>query len=315
MISDRIFNRVTLRQLRTVLEVGVSGSLARAAERLSVTQPTVTKAIQEIEANIGVELFERTNRGVVPTRYGDALLRHGKLVMAQLSQATDEISHLKGGTGGHVVVGTLLAAATRLLPDALAGLQASRPGLSIAVMEGTNDFLMPKLRAGELDCVVGRLPEFRERAGLVQEALLEDSARVVAKIGHPLLRSQRIGLADTLRYRWILPRPETTLRRQVEKDFRDSGLEPPGAAIESVSPMLVRRLLLLGDYLAVWPLEVASIEASLGLVATLDLELPSTRGPIGITIRRGHDLSPAALALVDALRGAARVARKPVGGR
>lgn len=298
--------RLTLRHLRAVIAVGEAKSLVGAAANLNVTQSAVTKALKEAEATAGVLLFERTNRGVMATEYGDALLRHAKLVMAQLAHASGEISDLKDGTGGRVIVGTLLAASARILPDAIMYLHRERPRLSVIVVEGTNDWLMPALREGEIDFVVGRLPEFREREGLAQEVLFKDSACIVVRKNHPLAQRRKPTFADLTKFPWILPRMETTLRRQVEKDFRDAGLEPPAHAIESVSLLTNRRLLLDGDYVSVWPRQVARDDHEQRRIAILPIDLPSTAGPIGITTRADARLSPAAQALIQAIRQKAK---------
>lgn len=311
MSIDRFATRLTMRHLRTVIAVAETKSLLAASRQLNLTQPTVSKALKEAEATAGVELFARTNRGVVATPYGEALVHHAKLVMAQMAHAYGELSDLKDGTGGHVVVGTLITASSRLLPDAIVRLHRERPRLSITIVEGTNDILMPALRTGEIDLVVGRLPEYRERAGLAHETLFQDNACVVVRPGHRLARKRRAALADLKSERWLLPRAETTLRRQIEKDFNDAGLHPPTAVVESVSSLANRQLLLTGDYVSVWPGQIARADQMLGVVAILPVDLPSTAGPVGISTRREGRLSPAAGALIEALRSVGRGIEKP----
>ena len=121
---------LTIRQLRIAAAIGDAGSLVGAAATLNVTQPTISKALHELEAIVGVELFERTRRGVVPTLFGIALVRHAKLLMSQIRHAAEELADLKDGTGGRVVVGTLLAASATLLPGAIARLRRERPRCS-----------------------------------------------------------------------------------------------------------------------------------------------------------------------------------------
>lgn len=298
--------RLAFRHLRLLVAIVEEGNLVGAARRQNLTQPAVTKAVKEAEAILGIPLFDRTNRGVRPTTYCTALVSHARLVIAQLGHAGEEISDLRDGSGGRIAVGTLLAASAALLPQAIALLRKSRPKLVVSVREGTNDLLMPALRVGELDLVVGRLPEFREREALVQETLLSDIACVVVRPGHPLTERDPLRLADLVAWDWILPRYETTLRRQIDKTFRDEQLEPPTHAVESVSLLTNRGLLFDADYLAVWPWQVARVEEEAGRIAILRLKLGPTAGPIGITTRAGGRLSPAADMLVRELRSVAR---------
>lgn len=295
-------SRLTLRNLRLVDAVAREGNLVRAAQSLNMTQSAATKALQEIEAVAGVELFERTNRGTLPTAYGETLAAHARIVLAQLRHAEQALSDLKDGTGGRVAVGTLLSAAVALLPSAIAKVLEVRPRLMVKIVEGTNDVLMPLLRIGELDFVVGRLPEYREREGLLQEILMDDYAQIVVRADHPLAQRTEFGLAELRDWPWILPRRETTLRRQIDEAFRREGLEPPNCGVESVSLLANRALLLSADYLAVWPVQLAQAQASTGLIAVLPIDLPTTARPIGVSVRAEGRLSPAADVLIDALR-------------
>ena len=281
---------LTIRQLRIAAAIGDAGSLVGAAATLNVTQPTISKALHELEAIVGVELFERTRRGVVPTLFGIALVRHAKLLMSQIRHAAEELADLKDGTGGRVVVGTLLAASATLLPGAIARLRRERPRLSIQVIEGTNDVLIPALKAGDIDVVVGRLSEHRASPDLRHEILLSEGACVVVRAGHPLARKRRPELADLAACDWILPRAETTLRRQIDKDFAEAGLRPPASVIDSVSFLTKRKLLLQDDYVTVWPRQVALEHLGRQEISILEIDLPSTFGPIGINkyARRRH---------------------------
>ena len=224
MLSHLLATRLTMRHLRTVIAIGDARSIVGAARSLNLTQPSITKTLKEVEQVLDMKLFERANRGVVPTAFGHTLLRHAKIILVQLDRAANELTDLKDGTGGRVVVGTLLTASARLLPNAIALLHGERPNLSISIVEGTNDLLLPALRLGQIDLVVGRLPERGQAKGLMQELLLRDEACVVVRSGHPLAKQQTLSLEDLSGYPWILPREETSLRGQVDRAFYDLGL-------------------------------------------------------------------------------------------
>lgn len=293
---------LTLRHLRMVVAIAEEGNLVRAAKRLNMTQSAVTKALQEVEALTRAHLFDRTNRGVVPTLFGDTLAEHARLVLAQLQHAEEHLADLRDGKGGRVAVGTLLAASAELLPRAIAQLRRERPRLVVKVVEGTNDVLIPALRAGEIDLFIGRLSERAETPNLKQEVLAADFACVVVRRGHPLAGRGDVGLAELTRWEWILPPPETNLRRQIDITFLEEGLDPPVHAVDSVSLLTNRQLLLAGDYLGVFPAQVARHEASFGGLVILPVSLRATAGLIGITTRAGTRLSPAADVFLQTLR-------------
>jgi len=298
--------RVRLQQLRIVMAVQEHASLLKAAEALGLTQPAVSKALQDLEQDLGVKLFRRTNRGTETTPYGDAMIRHLRAVFSQLNRAADELTELREGGGGHVAVGTLVSASARLLPLAIARLHREKRRIGITVLEGTYDLLTPALVRGELDFIVGRLPEFFYRQGLEVESLFDEVITFVVRPDHPLAHRGQHSLAGLLDWPWVLPPRETTLRRLFDKAFRDRNLEPPAPACESISLLANRRLLADTDMIGVWPGQVAQDDIADGRLVALDIGGDIAFGPVGISRRRGKPLSPAAEALVESLRQVAQ---------
>ena len=130
--------------------------------------------MRDLERTFGVALFDRGNRGVTPTIYGEALVRHAQGVLAQVEHAAEEIDDLAHGAGGRVAIGTLLAASAWLLPNAISRLRAERPRVVIDVVEGTNDRLQPMLLRGDDDILwpVGVSTRKHARLSPAAEALL-----------------------------------------------------------------------------------------------------------------------------------------------
>ncbi len=306
VVENRLLARLKLRQLKLLITVGEQRNILRAATLLNVAQPAATKMIRDLEATLGMQLFERSSRGVTPTLYGDVIIRHAKLILAQVRHASEELLSLREGTTGKIAVGTLLAAAPSLLPHSIVALKRERPGITVSVIEGTNDKLMPMLRVGDLDLVVGRLPEYREREGLVQEMLYDEPVSIVVRKGHPLTELPVVKLSDLQKQDWIMPPPETSLRRQLEEAFRKARLELPVRAVESVSILANYTILRETDMVAAVPYQVA--DSQLDLVR-LPVNLDIGYGPIGVTLRSGVDRSPATNYFVAVLK---RVAAQSV---
>lgn len=305
-IIERVATRLKLKQLRLLVAIDEHASILHAAKALNLSQPAATKLLQDLEIDFGVSLFDRTNRGVTPTAFGRALVRHGKLILAQISHAAQELDDLNQGLGGRVVVGTLLVASAALLPAAIERVRRLRPNVSIVIRDGTNDVLMPALRSGDVDLVVGRLPDYRYREEVVQETLLDEQLCIVARSGHPLCQARTIRFADLIDCAWILPPQETTLRRQIDKEFLDHGCAPPANAVESVSFLTNRRLLMNTDMLAVVPYHVMEHEVRQGVLGIVPCKLKLGSGQVGVSYRRQGGLSPAAVAFLDELRIAAQ---------
>jgi len=305
-IADRAITRLKLRQLRLLVAVGQFGSIQNAARELKMSQPAATKLVSDLEADFDVQLFERTNRGVIPTVFGEALIRHAKLILAQVSTAAQELDDLNEGRSGRVVVGTLLAASSSLLPKAIEILLAERPGVTVKVVEGTNDALMPALFSGEIDMIVGRLTAYRHRDKLVQEKLFDERIVAVAGRQHPLADEKKVTFRQMKPFGWILPTRETTLRRQVDQFFVSQGQYAPPTVLESVSYLTNRSLLRDRDLISLMPEHVATLDIESDLLATINWQVPFGNGPVGVSSRGRDYLSPAGDALLAALRRAAK---------
>ena len=305
-IADRAITRLKLKQLRLLVAVGEFGSIQHAARELQISQPAATKLIQDLELDFEVRLFERTNRGVVATDFGEALIRHGKLIIAQVSNAAQELDDLAEGSSGRVVIGTLLAAAPILLPAAIETVIAERPKVAIKVVEGTNDALMPALYSGEIDMIVGRLPAYRARAKLIQETLFDE--RILAVVGkqHPLAGKKSVTFREIRPFGWILPPPETTLRRQIDQYFVSQKQYAPPQVLESVSFLANRALFQKLDFVGLMPEHVVAHDIDVGLLVELNWNVPFGNGPVGISYRGPDSLSPAGTEFLKALRSAAK---------
>lgn len=305
-IVDRAITRLKIKQLRLLVAVAQYGSIQHAARELQVSQPAATKLIQDLELDFEVKLFERTNRGVIPTAYGEAMIRHAKLIIAQVSNAAQELDDLTEGSSGRVVIGTLLAAAPKLLPRAIETLLADRPNVAIKVVEGTNDALMPALLSGEIDMIVGRLPAYRHRTKLVQEKFFDDRVIAVAGKQHPLAGEKRLSFNRIKPFGWILPPLETTLRRQVDQFFISQNQYVPPIVLESVSYLTNRSLFQTRDLIGLMPDHVVSQDIENGLLVEIDWVVPFGKGPIGVSYRGADFLPPAGTAFLAALRSAAK---------
>lgn len=304
-IVERALTRLKLRQLRLLIAVAQHGSIQNAARDLSISQPAATKMIQDLELDFEVKLFERTNRGVVPTVFGESLIRHGKLIFAQVSNAAQELDDLNEGNSGRVVVGTLLAASPTLLPIAVEELLKARPNVAIKIVEGTNEVLMPGLLSGEIDMVVGRLPSHRYRENITQEKFFDERVLAVTGTQHPLAAMTNVTFDQLKPFGWILPPVETTLRRQTDQFFIRQDQYVPPTAIESVSYLANRSLLRTHNFIGIMPAHVAALDIQTGVLASVDWVAPFGAGPVGVSYRGKQSLSPAGSAFLSALRSAA----------
>jgi DNA-binding transcriptional LysR family regulator len=299
-------SRLKMRHVQLVAAVDDLRSIHKAAAQLRMTQPAATRLLSDLEDLLGLRLFERTTRGIIPTPHGESLARHARTVLGTLDHARDELRALSAGATGKLTVGVLLVVAPVLMPRALLAFKRRNPRVTVHIQEGTLGSLLPLLHRGDLDLVVGRLTSDFASTGLQFEHCYDEPMTVVARRGHPLARRKRLQLADLAGAAWILPTPETAYRHRLDAAFRQGGVEPPANLVESMSILTNATLLQESDMLGVMPLNIARHYARAGALAVLRVPLPLPSGPVGIIRRADHAPVPALDDLVATLRATGR---------
>ncbi len=314
LTPNALGHKFKLHQLQIFERVLECRSLSRAANELNLTQPSVTKAIYELEKFVGAPLFERSNRGVTPTDLAITLGRRVKTLMAEIRYMTDELNAALSGESGNVMVGTLIAASAKLLPEAISLLMKEHPGIHITITEGPSSLLFPALATGDLDIVVGRLPErdiaLRHSFPLTHHALYEEELCAVVSAQHALADATHLELADLIDQPWVLPSSASPLRNTVEQTFHRTGLGLPPRHIESLSLLTNLGILLRGEAIALMPHDAAEQFLLHGLLKRLPLDTFGKFGKVGYSVRAQRQLPPACQHLINRLHQIAE-ARQP----
>lgn len=292
------------RQLQLFLAAAERRNLSQAAEAMNITQPGLSKSMHRLQRELGTRLYHRRGRGIELTETGRALLRHGKLVEAQLAEAQAEVAGIASGALGHARIGAGPSWLSRYLPDSIAAIIALHPELRFTVETGFPEKLIGQLRQGELDIVIGALPENRIDPDLRFERLTSDVLRVIARAGHGLAGRGDRQLADYAAHRWVLPGRGELVRQRLTQAFLRAGLPEPVAAVETESLSLILATLRLTDCLGLTTTQILMHEEARGIVA-IDHEALSFRREAGIISRRHADFSPSVKLLCAELRRAA----------
>ncbi|VTU14291.1 Galactose-binding protein regulator [Variovorax sp. SRS16] len=294
--------RLKTRQLLLLVALAEEGNIHRAAQVLNMTQPAASKLLKDLEDVLEVSLFERHPRGMRPTWYGEAMIRHARGALASLNQAHDEVAALKAGRFGQVNVGAITAPGLTLLPPAVAAVKREQPTLRIALEIETSPVLLERLEQGKLDILVARLFAEHDKSQLRYEALTEEPVCALVRPGHPLLGTSGLGLRDVVSAGWIVPPAGSVLRHRFELMFQEEGVQPPINVIETAALLFITRMLQQSDMIAVLAADVAHYYASHGIVAVLPLEMPCHMDAFGIITRTDRLLSPAAKVMMKALK-------------
>ncbi|KVP74717.1 LysR family transcriptional regulator [Burkholderia ubonensis] len=298
--------RLKTRQLLLVVALADEGGIHRAAAALNMTQPAASKLLRELEETIGAVLFERLPRGMRPTLYGDALIRHTRAALGSLDQAREELAALKAGRLGHVAVGAITSPGLRVVPPAVAAVKGTHAGIHVSVEIDTSNVLLERLAQDKLDVVLGRLSAEHDKLHLRYEPLTGEPVAAVVRPGHPLLARAPLALADVQRAAWVVPPAGSVLRHRFELMFQRASLAPPANVVETAALLFITRVLEQSDMIAVLADEVARYYAAHGIVAMLPLEMDCRMDDFGLITRTDRLYSPAATVMVDALRAVAR---------
>jgi DNA-binding transcriptional LysR family regulator len=297
--------RLKTRQLLLLVAVDDYRNIHRAAEALHMTQPAASKQVKDLEDMLGVRLFERQPRGMAPTIYGEAMIRHARMALTSLALAHDDLVALKSGLSGQVEVGVVMSPAMALLPRAIVRVKQQAPLLRVGVQMESSNVLLDKLQRGMLDFVIGRVQERDNRTALIYEELTEEPACAVVRPGHPLLDRERLELKDLAGLPWIVPPHGSILRHRFDMMFRRVGLQPPADVVDTTALLVITALLQQTDSLHVMPLEVAQYYESLNVMRILPINLPCKMDAFGIIRQRDRLLSPGADLLLKAVRAVA----------
>ncbi|BAN27722.1 transcriptional regulator LysR family putative (plasmid) [Caballeronia insecticola] len=299
-------SRLKTRQLLLVVALAEEGNIHRAAAALNMTQPAASKTLRELEETLGVTLFTREPRGVRPTLYGDAIIRHARAVLGSIDQAQEELVALKSGRLGHVSIGAITSPGVRLLPAAVAAVKRLHADIRISVEIDSSTTLLERLSQDKLDIVIGRLSAEHDKVQLRYEPLASEPARAVVRAGHPLLKKKKLSLSDAQRAAWLVPPTGSVLRHRFEVMFQRASLAPPSNVVETAAILFVTQLLEQSDMIAVLAEDVARYYERHGIVAMLPLPMDCQMDDFGIVTRADRLYTPAAEVMIDALRTAAR---------
>lgn len=296
-----LHRRLRVRHLELLAALGEMPSLHRASRALGMTQPAASKLLVEVEEAVGMPLFVRTQRGIVPTAAGQAFVTRACRTLGVLDGARAELQAIEAGSTGLVAVGVSAVGAALLVPRAVAWLRSQGKPLRVRIDEASSELLLQGLREGRLDCVIGRVLDTDDISGLLAVPQYDEPAAVVARRGHPLLQGDAPSWAQAIAYEWVLPPPLAPLRRRLATWLASQHLPEPPCMLESVAVLANVTVVRESDALAFLPGDVARHSAEQGLVSIVPITFPYRMPPVSLLRRLGEPNSPAAEDFCQAL--------------
>ncbi|EKC7400379.1 pca operon transcription factor PcaQ [Salmonella enterica] len=297
--------RIRLRHLHTFVAVAQQGTLGRAAETLNLSQPALSKTLNELEQLTGTRLFERGRLGAQLTVPGEQFLTHAVKVLDALNTAGQALNRKEDASADVVRVGALPTAALGILPAAIGRFHQQQKSTSLQVATMNNTMLLAGLKSGEIDLGIGRMSDPELMGGLNYELLFLESLKLVVRPGHPLLQ-ETITLSRVMEWPVVVSPKGTVPRQNAEALLQSQGCKMPAGCIETLSASLSRQLTV--DYDYVWFVPSGAVKEDLRQATLVSLPVPtqSAGEPIGILTRVDIPLSTGAQMLIAAIRKIAR---------
>lgn len=186
---------IDLRQMRQFVAVAETLSFRRAAERLNMSQPPLSQAIQRLEADIGAKLFHRSKRQVVLTRTGEVMLEESQRVLSQADRAVSHIRDVAHGHMGRIEIGFVLTASYELLPRVARAFRKTNPNIHIELHSMTSADMIRALQEHQIDIAFLRTPLVAVEPLSITPIYAERLAALLPE-DHPLAGQETVDLAD-----------------------------------------------------------------------------------------------------------------------
>ena len=281
--------------LRSFLAVAETGAITEAAERIGITQPALSRRLQQLEEHLGAELLVRGRKGALLTEIGRLVQSEAQGIVARYDQMREMVTSHQRLEGGTVRIGGGATAVSFILPEAIAAFQSAHPRVRFQMREAGSSEIADDVVAGHLELGVVTLP-VRDRE-LEVTPLTTDRIVLVARHDHPLARRRRVRIQDLADQAFVAFEAGSALRQIIDGKLRDAGVEVNVVMELRSIPAILRMVATTGNLAFV---------SRLGMEQQADvIELPvqglRIERRLAVIARRGAALSPAASAFSQRL--------------
>jgi len=290
-----------LTQIRDFVAVVECGGIRAAARKLGVSQPTITKSVRGLEAELHVQLLGRNARGIVPTAPGRAFFSRARVAHSELRKAEEEAAQVGGSSSGTVAFGAGPTFAALVVPEAVARFRAQFPRARVRIVEGLARELLRSVRDETLDFTMGLRTVAELDPSLRFRPLYRSELVVAARKGHPLRNAR--SLAELSGADWLSTSTFGLPEGPVERLFAGAGLPAPRLAVQCESQNTLVALLARTDMLGILQRRTLAAAPVLQEIALAE-SMPSVTA--GIYTRADTPLTRVAAAMARAATSVAR---------
>jgi LysR family tcuABC transcriptional regulator len=289
---------IALRQVRAVIAVCEEGSFTRAAERENATQSGISQHVAAVERALGVKLFERSARGIVPTPAGLRYYKSCIEAVGRLEHANEEARSLAGLLGGDLRIGLMPTFTRAVLAPTLQDFVPRHPDVRLHLLEGYSALLTDMVLADELDFAV--VPAFEGRTGLKSRLLVRDREMLLSGRERGLTPLAPVRLADCAPLKIIVPGPQNVRRRNLETYFHTHGVAL-AAMLEMDAMIGTLEFVARSDWVTVLPSLICINDVAKGDLVVNPIINPSVRAEFVVIQPARRTLSLPARRFLDCL--------------
>ncbi|WP_087001716.1 LysR family transcriptional regulator [Rhizobium sullae] len=277
---------VTLNGLMTFHSIVELGSINRAAHALNVSQSSLTRTLQHLEARLGGTLVTRSPKGIELTAFGELVFAHANDIKRQVGRAETFIKTHQDASAQLLRVGVVMVHPLMAFCDSIVSLVEKHPEFRVELRFGSATEMLQALQQDALDIVLYYTLTGTEAEGLVQDVLADEEVAIFASPLHPLAENPAPSVEDLASARWTLGPTDVSITRLIAAVFEESGIPGPDIAIEVDMIPLRRAITQNSRFLSAFQTHHVSPELANGKLVRIRFPLKQERRSIG-TIRIG----------------------------
>lgn len=297
-----------MRHLKLLLSAASLGRVSKVALAFGVSQPAISKQIAEIEAALGMRVFDRVGHRLQLTGAGEHVMKSASAMLAEMEALAQRLGSLGEGMTGKVSLGGVATTFVVFIPKALARFRLRAPHSPVSLTDGSSDQLLNALRAGDIDLFIGRLNQRVMPKDIRYEEILHDPTVIVCGPSHPLAGKRSLEWSSLSGQEWVLPPADLPETRAMLQWLAQRGVKLPVGRVESRSLLAILALLETNQYISLVPQSAAQLYVKEGRLSRLPFPACDALGLSQIVWIEGR-LSAAAQLLAECIRDVAKSLR------
>jgi DNA-binding transcriptional LysR family regulator len=266
------FKNITIQQMEAVISLVEEGSFSRAAKKMHLTQPALTKNIKSVEDCLGLRVVNRSNAGITLTAEGHVIFNYARRIIKLRNEAREKIVQMQGNTGGEIYIGASTIPATYILPSALSLFRKKYDNVRVHVQTADSEETMNMVLAGEVEIgLIGKKPLNKK---LLSDLLWKDRLVLAVSLNHPWCKKKSITLEELAQEPFILREKGSATRDVLEfylKEHKTVSLAQFNICSELGSSEAVKEAIIAGLGVSILSLHAIKRELLQGLLGEIKI--------------------------------------------